>query len=403
MRLLTDTEWSLKPLMAAPRHILHIIDDLSYGGAQQLLVAFADALPRDSYRMSVCALQPDCPLRGQLESRGIDVFCLNRERPGIRSPLSFCAYVYKNVRDIAGICRRRHIDVIHCHLSDAEYIGALVRLVYKAAAMYTTNHYPFLPEDRPKADPRNLARKTLYGFLYNRCMDRVIAVSTDVRRVLHGDYGVRQDKITVITNGINTAHYHNRHPSEHLRASLGLNGDETVISTIGRLYFQKGQTYVIDAVHRLTQQGYPVVLLLAGDGELRAQLEAQADTLGITSRIRFLGARPDTADILALTDLFVFPSLYEGTSLALLEAMAAGKPIIATAIPGNMEVITHQENGCLVPPEDASTLADAAAHLIDHPERAAELGRRAYQTVQQRFDIRHTITAHEKLWDCLGT
>jgi len=385
--------------MTAPTHVLHLIDDLSFGGAQKLLAAFADRLPKDRYRMTVCALQPDCQIRKELELRGIEVFCLNRERPGIVSPLRFIAYVYSNIRDVVDICKRRHIDIIHCHLSDAEYIGAVAKGLRRIKTVYATNHYPFLPEGRSKADPRNCLRKILYGFLYNHCLDHVIAVSEDVYKVLQEHYGVKPDNMTIITNGIDIKQFCGKQPSAQLRSSLHLDGDQTVIGTIGRLHFQKGQKFLIAAVRHLVSRGYPVVLLLAGDGTLREELEAQTEACGLQKHIRFLGARSDTAEILALTDIFVFPSLYEGTSLALLEAMAAGKPIVASDIPGTAAVITHGHNGCLVPPADSGALADAVADLIGHPKRAEEFGRRAYQAVQDRFDIKDTIAAHESLWN----
>ena len=144
---------------------------------------------------------------------------------------------------------------------------------------------------------------------------------------------------------------------------------------------------------------YPTIrLLLAGDGDLREQLEVKCSSLGISDHVHFLGSRPDVTDILALADIFVLPSLSEATSLALLEAMAAEKPIVATDIAGNRSILLSPKCGVLVPAADGQALAEAISYLLEHPKTASEYGQIAGRVARDRFDVRQSIAQLETLW-----
>lgn len=377
--------------------ILHVIDALNIGGAQELLVLLADKTPKSAYQTLVCVIQPDVTLKSRIESKGATVFCLNRSRPSIFCPGKFFTYFCLNIRDIVSLCKQHRVDVVHCHLSDAEFIGIPAGWLYGARRVISTVHYPALLPERKPGDVRNYFRITAARLTYHLA-NAVVAVSNDVARQLKNVFRLSPAKIKVIINGIDVEAIHRTLPNPvHLPSLCALPG-QRLITSVGRLMPPKGHGYLISAMPHLISQVDNVRLLLAGDGDLKASLEQLCQDLKVQDVISFLGSRSDVPDILALSDVFVLPSVSEGTSLALLEAMAASKPIVATDIPGNRTVLSHGHNCLLVPPRDPEKLAEAISFLLDHPKIAAEYGLNAYQDACQRFNIDETITQLIALW-----
>jgi hypothetical protein len=137
------------------RTILHVIDALNVGGAQELLVLLAEKTPKSAYRTLVCVIQPDTTIKARIESKGAAVHCLNRSRPSIYNPFDFILYFYKNIRDILSLCREHEVDVVHCHLSDSEFIGIPAGWLHRADRVISTVHYPALLPERKAGDFRN--------------------------------------------------------------------------------------------------------------------------------------------------------------------------------------------------------------------------------------------------------
>jgi glycosyltransferase involved in cell wall biosynthesis len=379
------------------RTILHVIDALNIGGAQALLELLAAKTPRSRYRTLVCVLQPDMTVLSRIEATGIKVFCLNRRRPGIVRPIDFISYFYLNIRDITRICGQYQVDVIHCHLSDAEFIGILAGYCCRVKRIVSTVHYPALLPERKSGDIRNYLRIRTTRWLY--CLaDTVIAVSDDVAEKLHMVFGLSLSRIRVIINGIDVDAIYHTQPNADLLKSLYVTSGQRLITSVGRLMPPKGHRYLIEAMPAIHRQYPNARLILAGDGDLRKPLEARARELGVQDAVSFLGSRSDIADILAVTEIFVLPSISEGTSLALLEAMSAAKPIVATDIPGNSAVLRHATNCLLVPPADPDKLADAIVQLLKDPPAAAHYGQNAYQDACRRYHIDQTISRLMEIW-----
>jgi len=378
--------------------ILHVIDALNHGGAQRLLMLLAEKVPRDRVETGVLVLQPRLELEEALESLGVRVHCCYRERPSILSPHRFLSYVFQNLRDIAACCRAMSADVLHCHLSDAELLGIPAGRLCGVPRVFTTVHYPdLLPRRRP-GDFRNALRRAVTRILYNHLVEGVVAVSRDTAEILFRDFGVRQEKVQVILNGVDVASFSSRTPPPGARRSLGFTREDPILINVARLVPPKGQAFLLEAVGRLAPEFPGIRLLFVGDGELREELEARRAALRLGETVVFLGNRSDIADLLALSDVFVFSSVSEGISLALLEAMAAGKPVVATSIPGNKEVLRHGENAYLVPPGDPDALARGIAHLLGYPDEAKRLGAKGQEEVAARFDIRQTVARYRALW-----
>ncbi|MGA2027718.1 MAG: glycosyltransferase [Syntrophobacteraceae bacterium] len=379
------------------RHVLHVIDALNYGGAQELVVLLAKWSPKDIYKTTVCVLQPNVELKAAIEALGVRVVSFGRPRPSILRPYRFLSYFYRNVRDIVSLCRREHVDVIQCHLSDAEFAGILAGFWTRVDRILTTLHCPEMLPARHGWDPRNFLRWLATSLLY-KWVYAVIAVSDDTAAKVRDFVRVNPDKVFTIINGIDVDSFLGTQPNRDLATKLGLSAGNKVILTVARLTPGKGHEYLIEAMGRLVKR-YPTIrLLLAGDGDLREQLKVKCSSLGVSDHVHFLGNRPDVRDLLALADIFVFPSLGEGTSLALLEAMAAEKPIVATDIAGNRSVLLSPKCGVLVPAADGQALAEAISDLLEHPEAASEYGQIAGRVARDRFDVRQSIARLETLW-----
>lgn len=377
------------------RPVLHVIDALDCGGAQELLVLLARVTPAEVHPMSVAVIQPATGMLDRLRAAGARVYCLNRPRPSVFRPWRFIRYVTGVIGDIRRICRLENVSILHCHLSDAEFLGNVAGKLSRIPCILDTVHTPFQLPSRGALDPRNGMRRLLIRWVLNMA-DWVVAVSAETGRILE-NLGVDSRRIRVVENGINISAF-DVPPDATLRAELGIGASERILVTVARLTEQKGHIHLIEALPAILERSPATRLLLLGEGELRETLRARARALGVEDRVLFLGVRSDVAGLLALADVFVLPSRWEGTSLALLEAMAAARPIAATDIDGNRHVLRHGRDCLLVPPGRSAPLAQAVIRLLEDRNLAAELGAQARREALERFDIRATLAAYEELW-----
>jgi glycosyltransferase involved in cell wall biosynthesis len=179
---------------------------------------------------------------------------------------------------------------------------------------------------------------------------------------------------------------------------LGLEAGAFLIILVGTLREVKGHRYMIQAMPALVSQHPNIQTLFVGDGELKEELQAQVATLNLGAHIRFLGNRQDVPELLAASDLFVLPSLWEGLSMALLEAMATGLPIVASAVSGTVQVIVPDETGLLVPPKDVPQLVQAIEQLVSNPVRARSMGVAAQRRVEAEFSAQKQAQEHLALY-----
>jgi len=241
--------------------------------------------------------------------------------------------------------------------------------------------------------------------LVDRCVDHMIAVCRSNKAWLVEAKGLAADKITVIQNGRDLAAY--RLPPaaevEAARAELGLLADDEVLGVVGRLDTQKGHRFLIDALPEILRARPRARLLLVGEGDLRTALEEQAHRLGVRARVLFPGFRRDVARMMALMDVLVLPSLYEGLPLVLLEAQALARPIVATRVDGNADVVEDGQSGRLVPPEDPGALAGAIVGLLADRDEARRLGEAARRSVHEHFTLEQQMSRTVALYEkCLA-
>lgn len=223
---------------------------------------------------------------------------------------------------------------------------------------------------------------------------RIIAVSDEVKTRYAEELGVPAHKLVVVRNGIRVPSSA-RLPNPALRAELIQTRPDYLVLTPARLHQQKGHASLLAAAAQVPDATF----VLAGDGPLRAELEAQARELGVADRCIFLGERADVPDLLAAADLVVLPSLFEGLPVAVLEAMGAERPVVATAIGGTDEAVTHEQTGLLVPPRDPVALASAIRRLQSDPALAQRLAAAGRERVEREFSSRETARKMMRIYD----
>jgi glycosyltransferase involved in cell wall biosynthesis len=205
-------------------------------------------------------------------------------------------------------------------------------------------------------------------------------------------------QITAIPNGIAAVGRNREVGLAEFRRQLGAQHGDLVVLSMARLAADKGLEYLIEAATILPRTGRRIQIFIAGDGPARDRLEQLAGNLNVTDRVRFLGFRQDVGDLLAASDLVVLPSLREGLSIALLEAMAAGKPIIATSIGSQREVSSHADMARLVPPADAPALSEAILRLAGDPTLMDRLGTSARNVYKSRYTESRMLRSYRQLY-----
>jgi glycosyltransferase involved in cell wall biosynthesis len=238
-------------------------------------------------------------------------------------------------------------------------------------------------------------------------VDKMIAVSEQTRYFCLEVEGMSPNKVLTIPNGVDLSAFDKQQWTlqelERLRNSLGISPGITILTTVGRLHPQKGHTYLIQAIAEIKKVRDDFVCLFAGDGELRAQISQQIYQQGVEKHVRLLGVREDVPQLLAISDMFVLPSLHEGMPMALLEAMAAQLPVIATAVDGTNELVVDGETGLLVPPADPTALSQAILTLLNDPDRRHQMGQKGYERVREHFSEQVMCQRYEEVIQAILT
>lgn len=235
-----------------------------------------------------------------------------------------------------------------------------------------------------------------YKFV-NRWVNKITVVSNAVKKIVIESENVKPEKIEVIHNGVDVKRFETAPDIFKKREELNLTSDSPVIGCVGNLRTVKGQKYLIEAAVKVLQRFSDTQFLFVGTGELKDTLLSQAKKLNIENNIKFLGQRCDISELLSIMDVCVLPSLSEGLSNALLEYMAAGKPIISTRVGGNVELITHKEEGLLVDSADSYALAEAIISLLDYKELRQRFGYAAKRKALENYTIQKMIQEYEHL------
>jgi glycosyltransferase involved in cell wall biosynthesis len=366
-----------------PVPVLHVCDKFgvrgsSIHGVSRLFSWWFPRYDRSRFEVSLCGLKGEEPATRWLGEQGIPVHHLVRGRFDPRLAI-----------DIAALARRTGARILHVHGYAAADFG---RLAARLAGARLVLHEHF-------ADPRMPRYQAVADRFLSRLTDAAIAVSGSTRDFLVRERAVPAGRVRLIWNGAPLDEFApvSRDRALAVRRGLGLPDDAVVVGAIGRLNAQKGHSYLVDAAARLRHVA-ALRFLIAGDGDLMEDLRARAAAAGVADRVVFAGHRGDVPDVLGGLDVFCLSSLYEGTPLALFEAMAAGKAIVSTAVDGCREVLADGDTAILVPAADAGALAGAIERVAGEPELRGRLARRAREE-SRRYDVRACVDAMQGLYD----
>lgn len=297
---------------------------------------------------------------------------------------------------LAALLRQEKIDLLHAHGSRAGIPGRLAALLAGTPLRFFTAHNSIFYSGWPAW---KLSAMVLAERLLAACSQQVIAVSENLRRELLEREKLPPHKVVVIHNGIDP----DRFMSERRCAVIeGDRGDRSVVlGTVARLAPQKGLATLLRAFALLEEQlagAFDLRLVLVGDGPLLSELKTLARQLGIDRRVIFTGMRRDIPELLHSFDIFVLPSLTEGLPLTVLEAMAAGLPVVASRVGGIPEAVLDGQTGFLVPPGHEAALAGKLGHLVQQPEWRCRMGAAGRQRVLAEFTARSMVRKTERLY-----
>jgi glycosyltransferase involved in cell wall biosynthesis len=360
--------------------VLLLIKGLGRGGAEQLLVDVVRHLDRDRHRYEVAYLLPwKDALVGELRSQGVAVHCLEGG-----SGASWLGRLRRLVKE-------RGIGVLHTH-SPYPAIGA--RAAVGGAHHVYTEHNVW----------QRYHRATYWGNLVTFFRnDHVFAVSDQVRNSIRYPSGLgflTMPPLETLYHGLDMARMEERADVGGVRRELGIPEDAPLVGTVGNFTPKKAHRDLIEAVPEIRRKFPEVRLVLVGHGPLEGELRARVGDLGLESSVTFAGYRTDATRLAAALDVFVLPSRFEGLSIALLEAMALGRAVVATRVGGSPEVVEDGESGILVQAGEPRALADAIRSLLEDPSRRDRLGEGARRRAG-RFDMGKAAARMEDIYEGL--
>ncbi|MCS7306650.1 MAG: glycosyltransferase [Thermoguttaceae bacterium] len=376
--------WRRRPLPLedrGPLRVLFVITCMPVGGAETLLVELVRRMDRQRFRPELCCLKYLGPL-GELLAKEIPAF----------TGLLAHKYDLRVLPRLWRLMRRRQTDAVVTVGTggDKMFWGRLAAWLAGVPVICSALHSTGLP-DRVEWLNRQLAPLT----------DAFIAVAQTHAQYLAKYEGCPPDRIYVIPNGVDTQRFRPRPKNLPLATQLGIPAEVPVVGIVAALRPEKNHELFLAAARRVSQTRPQTLFLIVGDGQRRADLEQLAASLGLADRVRFTGTRSDIPEVLSLLDVFVLCSHMEANPLSILEAMASGKPVVATSVGSIPEHLQDGKTGFLVPPGNVHRLADRILWLLDHPAQASQMGQLARQHVLCHASIQTTVAGYENLLQSL--
>jgi glycosyltransferase involved in cell wall biosynthesis len=377
-----------------PIKVLHFIPTLSSGGAERQLVNLVTSTDRDLIEHVVCTIKEPDFFAPAIREAGYEIVDLGIEQ---KRPIFRAANAFRSV-----VAKHRP-DIVHTWLYDANVSARLASLLRRRLPFVTSLQLPDYEPDAARFSNWNPVKvfglRQIDKFTATLKRPHFVPCSEFVKKSYQQYFGIPDERATVIYNSINPETLESRPGrAEEMRRSLGLPDDAFLILNVGRLDPQKNHPLMFEGLKRAAAAIPNGYLLLAGAGPLEAKLKRDASEMGIGERVRFLGRREDVADLLGTADVFLFPSLFEGLPVALIEAMYKGLPVITSRSEVLSEVVDDGRTGLLVDPNSAHELENALVKLYSDPGLREKLGAAAHEEAITRFSVADTTAKWESLY-----
>ena len=384
------------------KKILHVITRLDMGGSAQNTLLTCLGLSKMNYNV---ILAYGLSIESQMttsEKRSVARQIEDATNNGLRA-ITVPSLVRKinPVRDIKTfwflyrLMLTERPAIVHTHTSKAGILGRLAaRLTGVPIIVHTPHGHVFYGHFNPVVTRLFLWIETLFAFF----TAKIIALTEGERNDLVKYAVCKPEKLTTIHSGVEINRFMNAKVSpQKKKKALGLNPDRQLVGTVGWLLPIKGPGYLIKAMHHVWQLYQSVDLVFVGKGQLERELRNETLRLGVSDKVKFLGWRDDIHEIIPIFDVFVLPSLNEGMGRVLVEAMASGRPIVASRTGGIPDLVTHEETGLLVAPADEHGLADAIESILRDPKKAKIMGQNG-KARSQRFSVESMVDKIDALY-----
>ncbi len=371
--------------------ILYLFEHLNLGGAEQLLLTTLKYLDRNEFFPLVYCLRENGKISKEIEKLGIKVVTLNKKIHLLNLSLIF---------ELVRIFKKEKPQILHTNLFFPNIYGRIAAKLSGTKTIVTSLHnpdYSFENNGRWTFELRKLIDKCS-AKLTNTSF---IAVSDFVKKDFQTQLGFKN--IKVLHNYIDTRRFDNLDNCDKKikRDELEIKKSDILILNVGRLHPQKGQIYLIEAFSLLCKKNHNLKLIIVGKGIMEGELKQKVNALGLGSNVKFLKDRRDIPELMSISDIFVFPSLYEGFGIALVEAMASGLPVIASDVDSLKEIVEQNIDGILIEKENPQILAETIQELVNNDKRRAFLGKNARKKAIAMFDAIAGIERLKDIYKCL--
>lgn len=382
----------------SPLAVAQVVETLDTGGAEHLAIKFANKLAERGHRSHIYVTSHAGPLAASI-SPDVLVEVLGYRRESIANPFKFAGSINDGFNRLRTLIRRDGVQVIQTHLPHPNFWGLALSMrgvCSAVATIHNNKEFSYGSERSFRGSLRHLAYRTIV----KRCA-ATIAVSDQVRDSFREELGLSEGqsvRLVSVPNGVEVPPLVS--PEEKLagKTALGLDGDRVVGLAVGRACEQKNFKDLVPVMGLLRDKGVPVTMVIAGDGPDLADLKERIGAAGLEENIRTLGNVTNIPDYLTAADIFLMPSLWEGLPLALLEAMAAGLPVVGNAIDGLTDVVEEGKVGHLVPSGDFQLMADRITTQAQDPELRNSFGAAGRRLVEERYNLKRVIEGIEDIY-----
>jgi len=359
---------------------MQITHDLAIGGLQQVVVNICRSIDKNKFDISVLCLRDLGEYVTEIKNQGVKVIYLPQKHSGTD---------YFSFLKVAKILRDEQIDIIHTHNTQPLVDGTIGAILSGVKTIIHTDHARKFPDKK---------RYMFAEWLMSHFVNKIVGVSEHTSNNLIKYEKISPKKIITIPNGIDGLKYNIKIDREKKKKELGITRDGPIIGLGVRLIKSKGITYLLKAMPELIKTFPDITLVIAGMGDYENQLKKEANEIGVDKNTLFIGPRLDMPELLKLFDLYVLPSLSEGLPMVLLEAMAAGCPIIATKVGGIELAITDGENGLLIEPRNSQLLTKNIITLLNDNKLRASIIKNGYRIFKEKFSAQIMMERYEKLY-----